>query len=300
MRLFVYNDESGWGLLLYTLACQRGWNAKLFKRDDPLEGESGYIFIHMHNSPGRRRKDKDLVARFAARPEFVVIPDAASARLYDDKLRQAKVFKRWMPETRVFENYDDAMAHAKTAQYPFISKTSIGSGSRNVRLIKTAREAAGEAHNVFHKGGIKGQYGLRQKDYLIWQKFCPGNDNDFRILFIGKTGRLMMRRGNRPDRPMASGSGLTLPIVLPEEEALSALAFGEQIAVEHNLTWAGIDLVRDGEGGPWRLLETTVGWTLPAYYGCRFLPAGRNGAFIFDVLMDEILAGSFGEPQCCP
>jgi len=84
-----------------------------------------------------------------------------------------------------------------------------------------------------------------------------------------------------------------------DDEAGSALFWANKFFAEEKQTWCGIDLVRDKVLG-WRLLETTVGWSLHGYDACRFFGGaamnddGRFGHRIWDVFLDQLTAGVFG------
>lgn len=105
----------------------------------------------------------------------------------------------------------------------------------------------------------------------------------------------MLRRGNRDDRPMASGSGRLTPIKVATagEDILAALAYADEFFRTENMPWCGIDIVRDATRH--YVLETTVSWTMHGYYECEFFgdEQGRTGEKVWDVLLDEIEAGVF-------
>ncbi len=261
-----------------------------------LDGEHGYVFVHMHHHPERRARDKLIVRDLGDRPEFKVIPDARSARLYDNKRQQAKELARWLPRTWVFKDAQKARAFLKKRPpMPLVSKASVGSGSHNVRLIEDGAAGLREIKRALREDspGIALRYDERQRGYLIWQEFCPGNLFDYRVIVIGRDQRMILRRHNRDDRPMASGSGRLERVSFPDADASSALEFANEVAANEGFLWAGLDIVREAPGGRWRLLETTVSWTLPAYYGYTFVNSKRNGAQVFEVLLGCIERGDF-------
>lgn len=296
--IWCYQDAHNWGDLLAKAAQVRGHEAHLF--DDPRIPDRGFVFMHMHHHPQVRILHKRCMAIMAMNPELILIPEYRSSVLYDDKLEQARQLSKWMPRTRVFWTPGAARKFLENAPFPFISKSLDGASSHNVRLIATADDAKNEIRQAFSDLGIKCRYGQQQRGYLLWQDFIPGNAGDIRIIAVG-TKRLILRRGNRPDRPMASGSGALTPIrSLDDHEIIAALAVADCFFEEEKMRWCGIDMVRD-EKGKWFILECTVGWTLHGYYECAFIDVSDgqpevmplNGDMIWSVLLDEIEAGNF-------
>lgn len=294
-RLWCYNDSHNWGQMLQAEAAKRGHDVHLF--DDAREPDRGYVFMHMHHHPQVRLLHKRAMAIMAMNPELTLIPEYRSSVLYDDKIEQARQLARWMPRTQVFYTPNAAKRFLeKNPQLPFMSKSAEGASSHNVRLVRTADEARLEIKHAFSDLGIKCRYGQTQRGYLLWQDFVPGNDGDIRIIAIGKQ-RLVLRRGNRDDRPMASGSGklisMTTESLAKDADAQQALAVANLFFAQENMNWCGIDMVK-GAQGRWFILETTVGWTMHGYYDCEFIGTKQKGDRVWSVLLDEVDAGVFG------
>lgn len=290
-KLWIYDDAQNWGRALLDTARKDGYfDAHLF--EEISQPDEGYLFFHMHHHPQVRARHKYMMGQFALNPRLTLIPNYQSAMLYDNKLEQAKALSRWMPRTYVFTTPGSARRFIdSTLFFPFISKSSEGASSHNVRFIQSYEEAKLEIKYAFSDIGIAGRYGARQRGYLIWQEFIEGNDYDIRVLAIGRQ-RLMLKRYNRSDRPMASGSGHNEPINALDGEAFEALQFANEFFREEKQTWSGIDLVRRGDG-QWYMLECTVGWTVDGYKNCLFHGSNRKGSDIWKVLLEEIKAGVF-------
>lgn len=291
MKLWAFDDTQGWGRALIDAAKADGhFEPILF--EDMQQPDEGYLFFHMHHHPQVRMRHKYMMGHFALNPKLKLIPDYRSAMLYDNKLEQARALSRWMPRTYIFTTPGSARRFIDSVPFfPFISKTSEGASSHNVRFVQAYEEAKLEIKYAFSDLGIVGRYGGRQRGYLIWQEFIEGNDHDIRVLAIGRQ-RLMLKRFNRTDRPMASGSGKNTPINVLDDEAKSALEFANQFFGEEKQAWSGIDLVR-GADGRWYVLECTVGWTLSGYNECVFVGTQRKGTAVWQVLLEEIRAGVF-------
>lgn len=300
MKLWCFDDAHNWGSMLVAAAKERGIDARLF--ESPRDPDEGFVFMHMHHHPRVRLYHKRCMAIMAMNPNLTLIPEYRSSLLYDDKIEQARQLARWMPRTFLY--YTPGAARrgldAKMPEYPFVSKASQGASSHNVRFVQTPEEARAEIRAAFSDRGIKLHYSESQSGYLLWQQFIPNNAGDIRIIAIGRK-RLVLRRGNRADKPFASGSGKLKPIVdLEDEEVLAALHFSNDFFTAEDFKWCGIDLVKD-EKGRWYVLEVTVGWTLHGYYECMFIDCSerqpklmdRQGFDVWQILLDEIEAGIF-------
>lgn len=288
MKLWCYRDVSGWGEALAAVAAGRGHDSRLFV--EAHEPDEGAVFVHMHHHPDSREYDKELMAELAKREGLRVCPNPRSAVLYDDKLEQSRQLARWMPQTIIVTAPRDVPSALTALRIPLISKTSEGAGSKNVRFVESVGQASDEARLALDGNGIPCHYGQRQRGYLLWQEFLSGNAYDFRVIAIGGE-RLILRRGNRDDRPMASGSGNEIPIQWPDAEASEVLDFANQFFAEEGFAWCGIDVVRDHKRKRWAVLEMTVGWPLGKMDEHRFV-SGRSCDEFWQAVTDEIEAGT--------
>jgi glutathione synthase/RimK-type ligase-like ATP-grasp enzyme len=284
MKFWLYDDRTGWGRTLLSLALPRGHEARLFREPEQVDGGDA-AFVRMHLDPKTREHDKHTVAAMQGR--IKTVPDARSAMLYDDKVEQAAELAKWMPRTIVARSPEKAREAAATLGLPLMSKTAEGSASKNVRFIQTENELSREIGQAFGQG-IVGQYGVRQQGYVLFQEFCPGNDYDFRVIAIGRE-RLILRRGNRDDAPMASGSDREMPVTFPDAEAEEVLAFADRFFAEEGFTFCGVDVVRHGDR--WVLVEMTTSWPTKLMHVHRFV-SGRPGSEYWNIVMDELEAGS--------
>lgn len=313
LRLWCYDDAHNWGKMLHEAAIKRGHDAHLF--DDPRAPQDGFVFMHMHHHPSVRLLHKRMMAIMAMNADLTLIPDYRSSVLYDDKLEQARQLARYMPRTRVFYTPGASRRFLDSGPIlPFMSKSLDGASSHNVRFVETYDAAKLEIRQAFSDLGIKCRYSQVQRGYLMWQDFIPGNEGDVRIAAIGNK-RLILRRGNFPDRPMASGNGKLTPIIsLEDPEIMAALFTANEFFAAENLKWSAVDMIRD-QVGRWYILEITVGWTLHGYYECTFIdcrPTAESGCprlmtkvngeahevpitgqGTWEMLIDEIEAGIF-------
>ena len=298
MKLWCFEDPQDWGSRLYRAAKERGVDVQMFETSH--EPDEGYVFVHMHHHPNLRSEHKRLMQNLSLNHKLTLIPDYRSSVLYDDKLEQARWMAKWMPPTKAFFTPTAAKDHLRhdAIELPFISKSAEGASSNNVRLIETHKQAWDEVKMAFSDRGIPMHYEKSQLGYVLWQKFIADNDHDVRVIAVGSK-RMVLRRYNRKDRPMASGSGNLWSVKEIDEEVSSALTFSDCFFRHERFDWCGIDLVRDADR--WYVLETTVGWNMGGYIDCVFwqktssgwAPTNRTGRDIWEVLIDEIEGGAF-------
>lgn len=286
MKLWCWKDYSGWGQKLAVVARNRGHKATIF--ESPARPDAGIVFARIHHHPDVRERDKAVMAYMAVNSDLTLIPSYRASVLYDDKSEQARQFAKWMPRTVIAYSFEDAERALEIVGLPFMSKCAAGAGSHNVRFITSRDQALKEARAAFG-AGIAVHYGQKQVGYVLWQKFMPGNAYDFRVIAIGRE-RLILRRGNRDDRPMASGSNREAPVSWPDAEASEVLDFADSFFAETGMNFCGLDIVRDMESNRWMLLESTTGWPLSNMAAHKFV-SGRAGAEFWNLIVDEIEAG---------
>ncbi len=177
--------------------------------------------------------------------EIPCYPSLATGWHYDDKVRQyfrLKAHDFPMTESWVFYDRSAALEWADATPYPVVFKLRGGAGSANVILVKTPSQAKKLIRSMFGSGlypkrlltpgsvriqhfdlyrelhRMAGNLYRRSKgvdtsplwklnkNYVLFQKFLPGNDWDTRVTVIG--GRAFaFRRMVRDNDFRASGSG---------------------------------------------------------------------------------------------
>lgn len=156
--------------------------------------------------------------------EKKVFPNFDTFWHYNNKNAQkflAEILDIPFPKSFVAYDYASSENYLKNTEYPIVSKSSGGSGSRNVRLLKSYSEARSEARRIFnvgflnktknaffHKLNLTSNRFGGQKFYLNLQDFLPNNSKDFRITTIGGKYAYAYFRSNRENDFRASGSGL--------------------------------------------------------------------------------------------
>jgi len=174
-------------------------------------------------------------------------PDQATSWHYDDKIKEYYLLKqKGYPfiDTWVFYDKKKALAWLDgVTEFPLVFKLKGGAASHNVLLAKNKSTAKRLINKMFgsgitsdgiylpgssrykdfrlkkfikHTGGnlmrkFRGEdaepYWQLNKNYVLFQKFLPGNTFDTRILVIGERA-MAFRRSVRKNDFRASGSGL--------------------------------------------------------------------------------------------
>lgn len=297
MRLAALHDTGGrWGEKVVLEAAARGWETQLFTKAAEVKWDSGVVFARIAQHPVERTaQDKREALALLARG-FSLVPDEQQINHYDSKLSQSQwpALRPFMPETVVANSFADCWRAVAVLGFPLFSKTSEGSASSEVRLLRNGAEFEVELAALFG-AGITTRY-AHQRGYAILQRFVPGNNSDMRVCIVGRH-RMLLRRFNRSvQEPFASGSGKFEAITELDEVTSAALRKADECFASMGTRWAAIDLVRDAER--WYVLETSIAYTLSAYARCVFFdehgtPSKYRGKNIWPLLLDEIEAGVF-------
>jgi len=257
--IYAYDDTASWGKRLVEASRIQDVDARLFNSPEEVPDEDGVIaFIRMRNTLGMREDNKKLVEAISRKKKVKMLPTVGEGFLYDNKIAQHELFSKWMPETFYITSFEQAMDQLKKMKYPFVSKTSEGSGSKNTRLIANEKAAAGEAKKAFHRKGIPIHYGHKQKGYLIWQEFIP-HFYDWRVIFLTKRYAYVVKRYNREEVPFSSGSGKRERIDDLTEEIQRLLDFSAKFFDEYRFSIAALD-VASSENGRFFVLESSCFW----------------------------------------
>lgn len=206
-------------------------------------------------------------------------------------------------ESWVFYDETTALKWIQSADFPLVFKLKGGAGSRNVLLARTFKDAKRLVHRAFGKGFEREDRGAllkdrvrllknnmdkrslkllvrgvaraflptplekifgKEKGYVYFQKFMPGNSFDTRIIVVGSRA-FGIRRFNRPGDFRASGSGL----ISFDCDAIDKRCV--QIALETSMKLGAqsmaYDFVFDSSGCP-RIVEISYGFVVEVYDQC--------------------------------
>jgi glutathione synthase/RimK-type ligase-like ATP-grasp enzyme len=273
-------------------AMKRGHQSQMFSKAAEVSVD-GYVMARLHQWAPRIWTEREELLVLQKRPGMKFVQDRTQIDVYEDKINQHALFNQWMPRTYVHLNKKAALGRAEMLRYPLISKSSIGSASLNVRLLKTKDEAIREVEVAFG-GGLKITKGI-QAGYVYWQEFIP-HDYTWRVAIVG-TKFHVYKRFNYDDRPMAAPSKVkpTQPVEM-NVEVESLLAWSKKLFETIGTKWCAIDVLQDPITWQWLLLETSLAWArgrdaagLAPFYGTK-----HNLMTQHTLLIEEIEAGVFG------
>lgn len=235
---------------------------------------------------------------------FRVFPDFRTAWHFDDKLGQKYLLERIgapLAPAYVFFDRAEALRWAARTDYPKVWKLRGGAGSANVRLVRSRAEAERRIRRAFGRGfppydawgslrerwrkyrsGIGGlrdlakgvvrlgyppefsRTGGRERGYVYFQDFIPGNDADIRIVVIGQRA-FGLKRFVRANDFRASGSGHFVYEREVFDEGCVALAF--QLSDALRSQCMAYDFVFDADRNP-LLVEISYGFSPEGYDDC--------------------------------
>lgn len=299
MKIFALDDRpyDKCGIEVVQAAIARGHEAKLFHRARQVTGQSGYVFARLAQWEPRITADR-LEIDCISKTNFKFIQDRTQIECYESKLEQAARFQEWLPETWVFTDQVEAMQFVSGARFPLVSKSSVGSASHNVRLLRNADDAIRELEQVFGAGiPVKAGAGnaTRQKGYVLWQAFIP-HDVTFRVTRVGDKFHCY-ERFNYDDRPMAAPSRVKQTHPVSQDGFEKSLGeFSRRLTDAIGTKWVALDILWDTQFQEWRLLETALAWARgndPAgnapFYGTSYSLNTQH-----ELLVEQIEQGVFG------
>ncbi|WP_340107018.1 ATP-grasp domain-containing protein [Rhodohalobacter sp. 8-1] len=234
----------------------------------------------------------------------VVFPDFNTAWHFDDKVGQKYLLESIaapLVPSYVFYDKETAMEWANDTTFPKVFKLRRGAGSSHVKLAESRTEAVKLIKKAFGKGFslydkfsnlkerwskfrrgktnilnvLKGVIRLgyttefartagRERGYVYFQEFIPGNDYDIRVIVIdGKA--FAIKRLVRENDFRASGSGSVLYEKHHFNEETVRLSF--EIAEKLKSQSLAIDFVyKNGEP---MIVELSYGFIKEVYYTCE-------------------------------
>lgn len=216
-----------------------------------------------------------------------------------------------------------ADAQLREVSFPMVFKLRNGAGSSNVLLVKSRRQGKRLVRKAFGWGfrrfdrfytlresirkfdsrrllesGRRLAKGValavapsafaadagRERGYVYFQSFAPGNDCDIRVIVIGSRA-FAIRRQVRPGEFRASGSGIVS--THPESIPLEAVKLAHQSAQRMRSECVAFDFVCSE--GEWRIIEVSYAFTSDVYRSCPgFWDADLNwheGSFVPEEFM---------------
>lgn len=233
-----------------------------------------------------------------------VFPNFYTGWHFDDKIAQKYLLEAIdapLVTSYVFFDKDKAMDWVGKIDFPIVFKLRGGAGSANVKLVKTKKEAKKLVKKAFGRGfeqfdrwgymqerinrfraGRENLTGIlkgigrllistkysreqhREKGYIYFQDFIPGNDSDIRVIVIGNRA-FAVKRLIRNNDFRASGSGLVVYDREEIDQSCIQLAFDLNISLKAQSI--AYDFVFDNKNNP-LLLEISYGFSVEPYDYC--------------------------------
>lgn len=205
-----------------------------------------------------------------------------------------------MVDTWIFWDMKDAMDWIQTAPLPLVFKLKSGASSKNVALVETRSLARKLIRRMFSLNGLSindlpgkadirlidkfgflrtirtrlayirgriNKYGLNphwvpNKDYVLFQRFLPGNSFDIRVNIIGDRA-FVFKRHVRPNDFRASGSGLLDYDISDVDSKCIKIAF--DISQTLGFQSMAYDFIFDEQCYPWIVEMCYTFMDLPVY-----------------------------------
>jgi glutathione synthase/RimK-type ligase-like ATP-grasp enzyme len=235
-----------------------------------------------------------------------IFPNLQTCWHYDDKVKQDLLLKQAgfpFVESWLFYDRDQAEQWAKSAVFPVVFKLAQGAGSFNVFLVKDKAQAFKLVRQMFGRGmkqdtpPLTTLYTLVNKDllkvikycgrryaniliparaepfwcvhknYIYFQKFCPGNSFDTRVTTAGLRAHAFRRFTRKGDFRASGGNTWDIN---PEKIDLNLVRIALDISRNFGFQSMAYDFVYDEQGNP-RIVEMSY------MYGGAGYPDFMNG-----------------------
>ncbi|MDM1301951.1 ATP-grasp domain-containing protein [Acinetobacter indicus] len=234
-----------------------------------------------------------------------VFPNFNTNWHFDDKVGQKyllEAIEAPLIPSYVFYRKSEALKWINETSFPKVFKLRGGSGSSNVKLIRTKSEAKKIINKAFGRGFgqfdrfthlryrienfrsgkegfsavIKGFIRLfiaseysnntsREKGYVYFQDFIPNNDSDIRVIVI-KNRAFAIKRMVRKNDFRASGSGNI--IYSKDNINLDCIKIAFEVNKKIGSQSTAFDFVFDNNGLP-KIVEISYGFVPGAYHKCE-------------------------------
>jgi glutathione synthase/RimK-type ligase-like ATP-grasp enzyme len=207
------------------------------------------------------------------------------------------------PDTFVFYRKIDAVDFIKTSEFPIVAKLNKGAGAINVRLLRNKEQANRYINTAFsigfdatsavfkdvttkfknHNkkkdwlgvlkrapqtilGMISHKFSIqRERGFVLFQEFVPGNNCDIRVTVIGKKA-FIFKRLVRENDFRASGSGSIVYDV--DESELTCIRKAFDVAERLGSHCIALDFVRSAGLDQFVVIEYSYAFKAEAVYEC--------------------------------
>ena len=293
MILACYDAYDLWIKQIRRIAHERNnWSFVSLNIGDGIP-TGAFVFFRPTMNEKQLAREKEWIRHHVDREDLCFVTDEAQCLMYEDKCAQAFAFDRFLPDTRVFFDRDAAYSWVEQhCDWPIVSKAAVGASSQYVNIIDKV-EALAIVNQAFGDGiPLNHSNWDRQKGYVLFQRFLPGNDFTWRVNVIGDEVAVF-QRFNYPNKAVAQ-TGNTKPIQSMTDEVAEVIEYAREVAAAIGSKWVALDILRDF--GKLRLIETSLAWPWPGVGdGAIFFPSGRPWYEMFELMFDQMEKGVFGE-----
>ena len=265
------------------------------------------LFWHYDNYVNADQMEAQHILDIAESLGVRTYPDHYTGWHFDDKIAEMYAFqsvKAPIPASWVFYEKDkchDWLKHE--ANYPLVAKLRRGSGSNNVKLLKTPREAVRYASRMFGRGYSPAQsllyksyskiqsthdwatfisrfkripdflsarmFGRGMPDergYCYFQEFVPNDGFDLKVVVVNGKCSFLVRKV-RKGSFKASGGGDCFydRTFITDEMIRTAFEVSENLKMQS----VGFDFVVDKRSGSCKIIEMCYGFDNEALYNCK-------------------------------
>ena len=270
---------------------------------DKLDNYSALLW-HYSNFVNADLMEAQHILDIAAQKGLKVFPDHATGWHFDDKIAESYAFRAAgvpTPRNWVFYEYETCCRWLETeAEYPVVAKLRRGSGSNNVKLLKTAGQAKKYARRMFSKGYspaqslmyktyskvqsthdwktfatrlreipnfLKGRHfgkGMpTERGYAYFQEFTPNDGYDIKVAVVGDKLSYLIRRTRKGDFRASGGGDIYYDRSLMTPQIIRS-AFDAADALQ--MQCVGFDYVVDNRTSEGKIIEMCFGFDFDAIY----------------------------------
>lgn len=291
--LFCVDDSEGVGKSVVAIARARGLEARVFSKVlEVPRSEAIFVFAWLPNDAYDASVVRVLLKYLRGRQDTTLVPDYEQATMHGDRIGQALRLGALMPKTLVLTNAERALLAIDELRTPFISKSQSGNGGSNSRVVLTPHNARLEISMAFGKDAPGIPANPKQRDYLLWQEFLPGNPFTYRVMRVGEYEMVVRRYRDSHDPLKIVHSEAVTEF---DDDAGSAMSAARGIFDKIGSKFGVVDVALD-RNKAWRMLGTAARWPLDdVVEAARFFGKGTGyyGRTWIQLLLDELEEGVF-------
>jgi glutathione synthase/RimK-type ligase-like ATP-grasp enzyme len=228
-----------------------------------------------------------------------IFPDFSDAWHFDDKVSETYLLQSGeapIPESYMFYSLESTINWAnKLEKYPIVAKLKNGSGSHNVKLLKSKKEVI-DYSKIMFKTGLNSSPNLlfkttsniksvksfnqlvsrakrvpeflrtfrnsgnfpKEKGYVFFQEFIPNDGYDLKVVVVGDKLSYIARSIRKGDFRASGGGSLFFDQTLMTKNIINT-AFSVSDRLDFNCM--GYDFVVDNRTGEGKIVEVSYGFS---------------------------------------